>query len=515
MKKYGIDPLVSQTEHDATTSQAQKILCCIEVCMNSNHGKDAVDILAAYKLQNPDPNQWQLASNPADVGTRNLLVATLLEGLVESNYVKEARKLFDLLYTAQKCVKKPIDIAKHLNTLLVFLLDANLNVEALNLFLKINQPALPVEVVTYRALLAACVEKHMMKAAETLWRSLGLFGVFSFQEVTYPLVIKMKSYFMKEEIYMELRQYFLQLSKSLSPDQIDANDTECRVNILIEGSGGHETSTSINISEDLQEKENNDDPRFTLPAEINPVPTIQNNKTADQISRQIAAILVTGSPHKNKIMADQLKKKPMKIKKREIGEKRQFALQNKSGTTLPNLSTSQRGRIHDFISEDLQEKENNDDPRFTLSAEINLVPTIQNNKTADQISRQGAAVLVTGSPHKNKIMDDQLKKKPTKIKKREIGEKRQFALQNKSGTTLPNPSTSQRAELLSSPSTYESGLASYIRELDSVIFHHTRSTTSMSKLPTLIKHCIIYNKFVKASFSGGDHFRQMWRVHES
>nr|CAD7402793.1 unnamed protein product [Timema poppensis] len=234
MKKYGIDPLISQTEHDATTSQAQKILCCIEVCMNSNHGQDAVDILAAYKLQNPDPNQWQLASNPADVGTRNLLVATLLEGLVESNYIKEARRLFDLLYTAQKCVKKPIDIAKHLNTLLVFLLDANLNVEALNLFLKINQPALPVEVVTYRALLAACVEKHMMKAAETLWRSLGLFGVFSFQEVTYPLVIKMKSYFMKEEIYMELRQYFLQLSKSLCSDQIDANVTECRVNILIE-----------------------------------------------------------------------------------------------------------------------------------------------------------------------------------------------------------------------------------------------------------------------------------------
>nr|CAD7445515.1 unnamed protein product [Timema bartmani] len=172
MKKYCIDPLMSQTEHDATTSQAQKIFCCIEVCMNSNHGKDAVDILAAYKLQNPYPNQWQLASNPADVDTRNLLVATLLEGLVESNYVKEARKLFDLLYTAQKSVKKPIDIAKHLNTLLVFLLDANLNVEALNLFLKIDQPALPVEVVTYRALLAACVEKHMMKAAETLWRSL-------------------------------------------------------------------------------------------------------------------------------------------------------------------------------------------------------------------------------------------------------------------------------------------------------------------------------------------------------
>nr|CAD7259625.1 unnamed protein product [Timema shepardi] len=286
MNKYGIDPLISQTEHDATTSQAQKILCCIEVCMNSNHGQDAVDILAAYKLQNPDPNQWQLASNPADVGTRNLLVATLLEGLVESNYIKEARRLFDLLYTAQKCVKKPIGsmhdsrtrkpsyrpaidpltggttrshfipwfcqslldadsralsilqslnkvlllllkladldvsnkpgrsigrtvlarqgcnlyIAKHLNTLLVFLLDANLNVEALNLFLKINQPALPVEVVTYRALLAACVEKHMMKAAETLWRSLGLFGVFSFQEefpigefqrgVKVPLVVK-------------------------------------------------------------------------------------------------------------------------------------------------------------------------------------------------------------------------------------------------------------------------------------------------------------------------------------
>ncbi|CAG2055280.1 unnamed protein product, partial [Timema podura] len=186
MKKYCIDPLMSQTEHDATTSQAQKIFCCIEVCMNSNHGKDAVDILAAYKLQNPYPNQWQLASNPADVDTRNLLVATLLEGLVESNYVKEARKLFDLLYTAQKSVKKPIDIAKHLNTLLVFLLDANLNVEALNLFLKIDQPALPVEVVTYRALLAACVEKHMMKAAETLWRSLGLFGVFSFQ-VEFPI----------------------------------------------------------------------------------------------------------------------------------------------------------------------------------------------------------------------------------------------------------------------------------------------------------------------------------------
>nr|CAD7463925.1 unnamed protein product [Timema tahoe] len=100
-----------------------------------------------------------------------------------------------------------------------------------------------------------------------------------------------------------------------------------------------------------------------------------------------------------------------------------------------------------FISEDLQEKKNkNGDLPFTLPAEINPVTTIQNNKTADQISYQDAAVLVKGSLHKNKVMDDRARKEANKKKKREIGEKRQFALQNKSGTTLPNPSTSQRGK---------------------------------------------------------------------
>nr|CAD7450005.1 unnamed protein product [Timema bartmani] len=97
--------------------------------------------------------------------------------------------------------------------------------------------------------------------------------------------------------------------------------------------------------EDLQEKKNkNGDLPFTLPAEINPVTTIQNNKTADQISYQDAAVLVKGSLHKNKVMDDRARKEANKKKKREIGEKRQFALQNKSGTTLPNPSTSQRGK---------------------------------------------------------------------------------------------------------------------------------------------------------------------------
>nr|CAD7441263.1 unnamed protein product [Timema bartmani] len=72
------------------------------------------------------------------------------------------------------------------------------------------------------------------------------------------------------------------------------------------------------------------------------------------------------------------------------------------------------------INEDLQEKENKSgDSLFPLAAEINPVPTIQNNKTADQISRQGAAVLVTRSPHKNKVMDDRARKEANEKKKRE------------------------------------------------------------------------------------------------
>nr|CAD7397308.1 unnamed protein product [Timema poppensis] len=73
---------------------------------------------------------------------------------------------------------------------------------------------------------------------------------------------------------------------------------------------------------------------------------------------------------------------------------------------------------HDFISEYLQEKENNGDPPFNSPAGINPVPIIQKNKTADQISHQGAAVLVAGSPHKNNVMDDRIRKEANGKKKK-------------------------------------------------------------------------------------------------
>ncbi|XP_063242861.1 uncharacterized protein LOC134542478 isoform X2 [Bacillus rossius redtenbacheri] len=235
MYQAQVDPHRVTVEEDGEVcSPTRCTIGCCEVLMNNRCCVKAAKLLYDFRLLNPDPGLWLLAHRGGDTSIRNELCKYLFQRIIGED-VLEAVKFFQTVYDSQSSCGDPIDMKTGFNDLLVGLLDGQRHALALDLYKRFVPEVGRVDDSTVRAMLCIAVQEGDLTYAEVIWRCLCFRGVYFRSMGHVSSCVQVKSFWLKEEMYMALRHHLQQLTDKFTLETAaSAPEEEFKIYLVVQ-----------------------------------------------------------------------------------------------------------------------------------------------------------------------------------------------------------------------------------------------------------------------------------------